>query len=121
MAQQRIVVLGGGISGYGSAILAKKVGAEVFLSDAGKISDLYRTRLEQWGVEYEQGGHSMERILSATEVIKSPGIPDKAPVVVAIRERGIPVISEMEFAARYMATPKLSASRAVTARRQPHR
>ena len=106
MAQQRIVVLGGGISGYGSAILAKKVGAEVFLSDAGKISDLYRTRLEQWGVEYEQGGHSMERILSATEVIKSPGIPDKAPVVVAIRERGIPVISEMEFAARYMGNAK---------------
>ena len=106
MAHQRIVVLGGGISGYGSAILAKKVGAEVFLSDAGKISDLYRTRLEQWGVEYEQGGHSMERILSATEVIKSPGIPDKAPVVVAIRERGIPVISEMEFAARYMGNAK---------------
>ena len=99
---KRIVVLGGGISGYGSAILAKKVGFDVFLSDAGKISDLYRQRLEQWEVEYEQGGHTMEKILSATEVIKSPGIPDKAPVVVAIREKGIPVISEMEFAARYM-------------------
>ena len=99
---KRIVVLGGGISGYGSAILAKKEGFDVFLSDAGKISDLYRQRLEQWEVEYEQGGHTMEKILSATEVIKSPGIPDKAPVVVAIREKGIPVISEMEFAARYM-------------------
>ncbi|MBQ5700882.1 MAG: UDP-N-acetylmuramoyl-L-alanine--D-glutamate ligase [Alistipes sp.] len=99
---KRIVVLGGGISGYGSAILAKKEGFDVFLSDAGKISDLYRQRLEQWEVKYEQGGHTMEKILSATEVIKSPGIPDKAPVVVAIREKGIPVISEMEFAARYM-------------------
>ncbi len=106
MAKKRIVVLGGGISGYGSAILAKKEGFDVFLSDAGKISDLYRQRLEQWEVEYEQGGHSMEKILSATEVIKSPGIPDKAPVVVAIREKGIPVISEMEFAARYMGHAK---------------
>ena len=106
MSQKRIVVLGGGISGYGSAILAKKEGCDVFLSDAGKIGDLYRSRLEQWEVEYEQGGHTMEKILSATEVIKSPGIPDKAPVVVAIREKGIPVISEMEFAARYMGGAK---------------
>ena len=106
MSVENIVVLGGGISGYGSAILAKKEGHNVFLSDAGEISALYRSRLEQWGVEYEQGGHTMERILSATEVIKSPGIPDKAPVVVAIREKGIPVISEMEFAARYMGKAK---------------
>ena len=103
---KKIVVLGGGISGYGSAILAKKQGLDVFLSDAGAISDLYRTRLEQWGVEYEQGGHTMDKILDATEVIKSPGIPDKAPVVVALREKGIPVISEMEFAARYMGKAK---------------
>lgn len=106
MKKARIVVLGGGISGYGSAILAKKNGAEVLLSDAGAISPLYRSRLDEWGVEYEQGGHTMERILSATEVIKSPGIPDKAPVVVAIREHGIPVISEMEYAARYMGKAK---------------
>ena len=106
MSVEKIVVLGGGISGYGSAILAKKQGCNVFLSDAGEISALYRSRLEQWGVEYEQGGHTMERILSATEVVKSPGIPDKAPVVVAIREKGIPVISEMEFAARYMGKAK---------------
>ena len=104
--RQRIVVLGGGISGYGSAILAKKQGLDVFLSDAGTINPLYRARLEEWGVEFEERGHSMERILSATEVIKSPGIPDKAPVVVAIREGGIPVISEMEFAARYMGKAK---------------
>ena len=106
MKKERIVVLGGGISGYGSAILAKKMGHDVFLSDAGTISELYRNRLEQWEVEYEQGGHTMERILNATEVIKSPGIPDKAPVVVAIREKGIPVISEMEFTARYMGKAK---------------
>ena len=106
MKKGRIVVLGGGISGYGSAILAKKEGHDVFLSDAGAISELYQQRLEQWGVEYEQGGHTMEKILNATEVIKSPGIPDKAPAVIAIRERGIPVISEMEFAARYMGKAK---------------
>ena len=106
MKQKRIVVLGGGISGYGSAILAKKQGFDTFLSDAGTIAPHYRERLDEWGVEYEQGGHDMDRILNATEVIKSPGIPDKAPVVVAIRERGIPVISEIEFAGRYMGKAK---------------
>ena len=97
-----IAVLGGGISGYGSAILAKKQGFDVLLSDMGQISPLYRERLEEWGVEYEEGGHSVERILTASEVIKSPGIPDKAPLVQALREKGVPVISEMEFACRYM-------------------
>ena len=99
---QFIAVLGGGISGYGSAILAKKQGFDVLLSDMGKISPLYRARLDEWGVEYEEGGHSVERILTASEVIKSPGIPDKAPLVKALREKGVPVISEMEFASRYM-------------------
>ena len=104
--KKRIVVLGGGISGYGTAILAKKEGHDVFLSDAGAISPLYRSRLEQWGVEFEEGGHTVEKILNAAEVVKSPGIPDKAPIVVAIREKSIPVISEMEFAARYMGGAK---------------
>ena len=103
---KRIVVLGGGISGYGSAILAKKHGLDVFLSDAGSISPLYRSRLEQWGVEFEEGGHTVDKILNATEVIKSPGIPDKAPIVVAIRQKGIPVISEMEFTHRYIGGAK---------------
>ena len=103
---KRIVVLGGGISGYGSAILAKKHGLDVFLSDAVSISPLYRSRLEQWGVEFEEGGHTVDKILNATEVIKSPGIPDKAPIVVAIREKGIPVISEMEFTHRYIGSAK---------------
>ena len=100
--KRRIAVLGGGISGYGSAILAKKMGLEVFLSDSGKINPEYRRRMDQWGVEYEEGGHSVERILSATEVVKSPGIPESAPIVRTIRERGIPVISEIEFAGRYI-------------------
>ena len=99
---KRIVVLGGGISGYGSAILAKKEGFDVFLSDRGKIADRYKAKLEEWGVPYEEGSHDEERILAADEVIKSPGIPDTAPIVKQIRERGIPVISEMEFAGRYM-------------------
>ena len=99
---KQIVVLGGGISGYGSAILAKKKGFGVFLSDAGRIADRYKAKLDEWGVPYEEGGHSEERILAASEVVKSPGIPDTAPIVCKIREAGIPVISEMEFAGRYM-------------------
>ena len=101
MKQKKIVVLGGGISGYGSAILAKKLGFETLLSDAGRIADRYKAALDEWGVEYEEGGHTMERILAADEVIKSPGIPEKAPAVKALREQGTPIISEIEFAGRY--------------------
>ena len=99
---KRIVVLGGGISGYGSAILAKKKGFDVFLSDSGHIADRFRERLDEWEVLYEEGGHTEERILAASEVIKSPGIPETAPIVRRIREAGIPVISEIEFAGRYI-------------------
>ena len=99
---KKIVVLGGGISGYGSAVLAKKKGFDVFLSDAGKVAPKYAAVLDEWGVEWEHGSHSMERILAADEVIKSPGIPEKAAVVQALREQGTPIISEMEFASRYM-------------------
>ena len=104
--KRKIVVLGGGISGYGSAILAKKKGFNVFLTDMGKIAHKFRERLDEWGVEYEEGQHTEERILDANEVIKSPGIPDTAPIVVKIRERGIPVISEIEFAGRYKGVAK---------------
>ena len=104
--KRKIVVLGGGISGYGSAILAKKKGFSVFLTDMGKIAPKFRERLDEWGVEYEEGGHTEERILDANEVIKSPGIPDTAPIVMKIRERGIPVISEIEFAGRYKGVAK---------------
>ena len=103
---KKIAVLGGGISGYGSAILAKKKGFDVFLSDMGKIADRYKAKLDQWQVPYEEGHHSEERILAADEVVKSPGIPDKAPMIVKLREAGIPVISEMEFAGRYMGKAK---------------
>ena len=99
---KKIVVLGGGISGYGSAVLAKKMGFDTFLSDAGPIAKRYTDILDEWQIEYEQGGHTMERILAADEVIKSPGIPEKAAAVKALREKGTPIISEMEFASRYM-------------------
>ena len=99
---KNIVVLGGGTSGYGSAILAKKKGFGVFLSDSGRIADRYKQKLDEWQVPYEEGGHSEERILAATEVVKSPGIPETAPIVRKIRAAGIPVISEIEFAGRYM-------------------
>ncbi len=99
---RNIVVLGGGISGYGSAVLAKKKGHKVFLSDAGRVAERYATILDEWGVEWEQGGHTMERILAADLVVKSPGIPEKAEVVKALRAQGTPIISEMEFAAKYM-------------------
>ena len=104
--KRKIAVLGGGISGYGSAILAKKKGFDTFLSDMGKIAPKFKERLDLWSVEYEEGGHTEERILDANEVIKSPGIPDTAPIVKKIRERGIPVISEIEFAARYKGVAK---------------
>ena len=104
--KRKIVVLGGGISGYGSAILAKKKGFDTFLSDMGTIADRFKARLDEWGVEYEEGKHSEERILAANEVIKSPGIPDSAPIILKIREAGIPVISEIEFAGRYKGVAK---------------
>ncbi len=96
-----IAVLGGGESGYGSAVLAKAKGHEVFLSDGGTIAPRYKEVLQRWDVPFEEGGHSTERILQAAQVIKSPGIPDTAPIVQAVRGAGIPVISEIEFAGRY--------------------
>ena len=96
-----LVILGGGESGVGAAILGKDKGFKVFLSDSGTIAERYRTVLEAEGIEWEQGGHSMERILCADEVVKSPGIPPTAPVVEAIVEAGIPIISEIELAGRY--------------------
>ena len=94
----RIVVLGGGESGVGSAILAKVKGFDVFLSDMGKIADRYIEMLEKWEIPYEQGKHTEELILNAKEVIKSPGIPGTAPMVKKIEENGISIISEIEFA-----------------------
>ena len=103
---KKIVVLGGGISGYGSAVLAKKKGFDTFLSDAGKVAEKYATILDEWGIEWEQGGHTMERILAADLVVKSPGIPEKAPIIKAMRERGVKIVSEMEFAYKYLGHAK---------------
>ena len=103
----RIVVLGGGESGVGSAVLAKVKGFDVFLSDMGKLSDKYVAMLEEWEIPYEQGGHSEEKILNADEVIKSPGIPETAPMIRKIIEKGIGVISEIEFAGRYDSAKKV--------------
>ncbi len=101
MSTNKIIVLGGGESGTGAAILAKRKGFEVFLSDSGMLKDIYQKMLNDEGIEWEQGQHTEERILSATEVIKSPGIPEKAPLIKKLRAQGTPVISEIEFAARY--------------------
>ncbi len=103
---KRVVVLGGGISGYGSAILAKKEGFDVFLSDRGTLGANVVAKLEEWEVPYEQGEHTKELILNADLVIKSPGIPDSAPIVKEIAAKGTPIISEIEFAGRYMGKSK---------------
>ena len=103
----RIVILGGGESGVGSAVLAKVKGFDVFLSDMGKIADKYSEVLEKWGIQYEEGGHTEEKILNASEVIKSPGIPSTAPMVKKIQEKGIGIISEIEFAGRYDSAKKI--------------
>ena len=96
----RIVVLGGGESGVGAAVLAKVKGFDVFLSDKGKIEDRYVKMLEQWEIPFEQGGHTEDLILNASEVIKSPGIPSTVPLVKKIEAAGIGIVSEIEFAGR---------------------
>jgi UDP-N-acetylmuramoylalanine--D-glutamate ligase len=97
----KLVILGAGESGVGAAILAAKEGYLVFVSDAGKILEKYKSVLTEKGIEYEEGKHNEERILEADEVMKSPGIPEKSSMVIKIRSRGIPVISEIELAYRH--------------------
>ncbi len=99
--KRRLVVLGAGESGTGAAILAKDKGFDVFLSDSGHISPRYRAVLEAEGIEFEEGSHTMARILAADEVVKSPGIPVDVPVMAAVLAKHIPVISEIEFAGMY--------------------
>lgn len=99
--QKRLVVLGGGESGVGAAILAKVKGMDVFLSDMGKIAPRYADMLREHDIPFEQGTHTPQLILNADEVVKSPGIPPTAPMVQALAERNIPIISEIEFAGRY--------------------
>lgn len=96
-----LVVLGGGESGVGTAILGLKKGYKVFVSDKGKIKEKYKNVLEHFGIDWEEEKHSEDRILKADLVMKSPGIPDKVPLVKQLVEKGIPVISEIEFASKY--------------------
>jgi len=98
---ERIVVLGGGESGVGAAVLAKKKGYDVFLSDMGRLQERAKELLVEYAIPYEEERHTPTQILSAAEVIKSPGIPDTAPLVEEVIRRGIPVISEIEFAGRF--------------------
>ena len=98
---KRIVILGAGESGTGAAVLAKKEGFDVFVSDMSKIADRYKKMMDDRQIAWEEGQHTEEKILSADEIIKSPGIPDTAPIVAKAIEKGIRIISEIEFAGRY--------------------
>lgn len=98
---KKLVVLGGGESGTGAAILASKQGYDVFLSDKNSIGDSYKKVLKNYEIRFEEGQHTLSEILNANEVIKSPGIPDHISLMKTIREHKIPVISEIEFAARF--------------------
>jgi len=103
----KISILGAGETGTGAAVLAKKKGFEVFLSEKNKIDPEYREVLKKFEVDFEEGKHSEEKILEASEIIKSPGIPDTVPVVKKAKAKGIPVISDIEFASRYTGAKKI--------------
>lgn len=105
---KRVVILGGGESGVGTALLAVQQGFEVFLSDFGKIAEKYRAILDQHQINWEDQQHTEALILSADVVVKSPGIPDKAAIVVKIKENGIAIISEIEFAFPYSKQPTIA-------------
>lgn len=107
MMSKRMVILGGGESGVGAAILAIMQGYEVFVSDAGTLQAKHKEELQSRGIEYEEGYHTEEKILNADEIMKSPGIPEKNAMVKKIRSKGIPVISEIELAYRYKGDSKI--------------
>ena len=98
---KRIVILGAGESGAGAAVLAKKQGFDTFVSDMSTIKDIYKNMLNERGIEWEEGKHTESLILNADEVIKSPGIPNDAPMILKLKSQGTPIISEIEFAGRY--------------------
>lgn len=109
MKKHRLVILGGGESGVGAALLGKQKGYDVFLSDGGQIKSVYEKELIDNQIDFESARHSLELILNADEVMKSPGIPEKNEVVKAIRAKGIPVISEVELAYRFKGDSKIVA------------
>jgi len=106
---KRFVILGGGESGVGAALLAKQQGYDVFVSDGSSLKDEYRNELQEAGIPFEEGDHTEEKILDADEVMKSPGIPEKAWIVKKIRARGIEIISEVELAYRFKGNSKIIA------------
>jgi UDP-N-acetylmuramoylalanine--D-glutamate ligase len=106
---KKLVILGAGESGIGTALLAKQKGYDVFVSDASAIKPNFKKELEDQHIEFESGSHDVERILAADEVMKSPGIPEKNELVKAIRAKGIPVMSEIEFGYRYKGNAKIAA------------
>lgn len=105
--KKKIIILGGGESGVGAALLCKQQGYDVFLSDGGKMKDHYQHELEANRIDFECGGHTIDKILSADEVMKSPGIPSSNPIVVQINAKKIPIISEMELAYRHKAESRI--------------
>ena len=107
--KHKLVILGSGESGVGAAILGKKEGYEVFVSDGGSIKEKYKQELIAQGIDFEEGQHTIERILAADEIMKSPGIPEKNEMVKKIRAKGIPVISEIELAYRFKGASKIIA------------
>src|SRR6186713_1961885 len=106
---KKLVILGGGESGVGAALLAKQKGYDVFLTDESSLKEIYRNELLNAGIEFEEGRHTEEKILTADEVMKSPGIPEKNELVKKIRSKGIPVISEIELAFRYKGNSRIIA------------
>ncbi len=104
---KKAVILGGGESGVGAAVLAKVKGFETFLSDSGTLKDTFRDQLRKWDIPFEEGGHTPEKILDADLVIKSPGIPETAPLVARLHGQGTSVISEIEFAGYYDTAKKI--------------
>src|SRR5436190_5947902 len=105
----KLVILGGGESGVGAALLGSQQGYDVFLSDAGFINEKYKSELSEHRIEFEEGGHTAAKVLSANEIVKSPGIPENNEMVKAIRTKQIPVISEIELAYRFKGDSKIIA------------
>ncbi len=101
LMKNRLVILGAGESGVGAAVLARKKGLEVFISEIEQIKGKYKSVLYKYGIDWEEGKHSEHLILNATEIVKSPGIPENAPIIARVKNKGIKVISEIEFAGRY--------------------
>ncbi len=107
--KKKMVILGSGESGTGAALLAKHLGYEVFVSDKGEIKETYKTELDAAGIAWEEQQHTMDKILNAHEIIKSPGIPEETEVMKAVREKGINVIGEIEFGWRHVGKCKIIA------------